>query len=142
MMLQHPALRVVESIVDPDVRCDHCGRGIVTDPALALKAAQIVLDRTGMGPTLKIEQDHSHHELLVEHMTDEEIAIVDDVMNRVAARVREQGLLTEGEQPSGERYPALALPPGESNEDSPSAPSVEEPVSLPDPQEQDVEEFG
>jgi ribosomal protein S13 len=54
-----------------------------------LKAAQLLLDRVGIGPVLKVEHSGSiSNDLLVERMTDEEIAAVDAVMSKVLARVQ------------------------------------------------------
>lgn len=68
--------------------CPLCGRGGYITP-LKLKAAQLVLDRVGLGPTTKIELSGKiTHDVLVSKMTEDEFEVVDAIMQKVMTRVQ------------------------------------------------------
>jgi hypothetical protein len=50
-----PALRVLNEIIERynATRCEHCGRG--DDPSMILRAVTIVLDRSGLHPSMALE---------------------------------------------------------------------------------------
>ncbi len=124
--LADPAVRVFEGILNSIAPCPLCGSGNYRDP-IALRAAELVLDRIGMGPTLKIEATYDHHDLLDE-MTDEELAIVDGVMERVKARLDTKealGLATLPETISAPPVEVTSLPPVQEDV-PPVAPVVED----------------
>lgn len=74
-----------EALATEPEPCALCGRGVLTQRKL--KVAASVLDRTGHGPGMTIEVEAKvTHEVLVEHMTDEEFQAVDEIMTRVMAR--------------------------------------------------------
>jgi hypothetical protein len=77
--------------------CVLCGQGGYVTP-LQLKAAADVLDRVGMNPTLKVELTAKiSHDVVISKMTDEEFAIVDDIMRRVMDRVKEEDNTVDAE---------------------------------------------
>jgi hypothetical protein len=141
--LRHPAIGVLESTIDPEERCEHCGRGMLVDPALAVKTAQIVLDRTGFGPSMTIKPEDENafdHVELVDAMTEEEFATVDEIMTRVVERVRTRQERLEAIQAGSMPDGSVALSSGVTSAEYDSAPEPA-PSSLPDPADEDVEEF-
>lgn len=129
--LTHPAVERIAQFVEEGGH----------DPSIVLRACQLVLDRTGFGPQVKIEQSTAgpEHEDLVAEMTDEEFAIVDEIMLRVKARLDAKAkLLAEpgedlSEEPPGDPLPTIAVRLDEGNQESPP------PAPSPPP---DEEEFG
>jgi hypothetical protein len=50
-----PAMNVIEKVLTIEPACKVCGR--FDDPSLAVRAAFAILDRTGFGPSSKVEVD-------------------------------------------------------------------------------------
>lgn len=82
------AIDVFEAVLtEAGEPCALCGHSRTS--MKKLKAAQLLLDRVGIGPVLKVEHSGTiSHDILVERMTDDEIATVDDIMQNVLQRVQ------------------------------------------------------
>ncbi len=99
--LQNPVVEKIATFLFPEdeEKCALCGRGILTREWL--RAAEMVMDRGGL--SAKILHEHSgeltiNHELIVEKMTDDELAAVDEIMDRVMKRVAaEEGVSLSGD---------------------------------------------
>lgn len=90
--LSDPAVEVYQRVLESDdAPCALCGRGYVTP--MKLRAAQTIMDRTGLGPTVKLEHSGEiSHEVIISKMTEDELSAVDEIMERVMERVAaEQG---------------------------------------------------
>jgi len=84
------------ALVETDQKCSLCGHGYVT--AQKLKAAGMVLDRTGLGPELNIKHTGKiDFTVMVERMTDDEFRAVDEIMTRVMERVAHETSLEKGQ---------------------------------------------
>lgn len=90
------AVSVIEkALTESENKCALCGSGYITPTKL--KAAGMVLDRTGIGPTLKIQHSGDvNFNLIVDRMTDDEFKLVDEIMQRVMARVEHDTALETG----------------------------------------------
>ncbi len=98
--LQNPIVeRIADFLLAPaEEKCVLCGHGIVTREWL--RAAEMVMDRGGL--SAKVLHEHSgevtiNHEMIVEKMTDDELAAVDEIMERVMKRVAEEEGISVGE---------------------------------------------
>jgi hypothetical protein len=94
--LVNPAvLYLQEHLLSKDPPCSLCGHGMMTREKI--KIVEMILDRGGLNA--KLEMVHSgivevSHELLAKRMTDDELKIVDEIMERVMRRVSiEEGLV-------------------------------------------------
>jgi len=91
--LSDQAVEVYQKVLESDeTPCALCGRGYITP--IKLRAAQVVMDRSGLGPTMKLEHSGEiSHEILISHMTEDELSSVDEIMERVMERVAaEEGI--------------------------------------------------
>jgi hypothetical protein len=88
-------LKITEEFVETETSsqpCKLCGAGIkIRRPEdLRLKAILACLDRTpGIGPNQKVQIDQTQDTSFVEFMTEEELAIVDDIFDRASQRAVE-----------------------------------------------------
>jgi hypothetical protein len=88
-------LKITEEFVETETSnqpCKLCGAGIkIRRPEdLRLKAILACLDRTpGIGPNQKVQIDQTPDTSFVEFMTEEELAIVDDIFDRASQRAVE-----------------------------------------------------
>lgn len=81
------AVDVIEkALTETGEPCALCGHAMLTQ--IKLKAATDVMDRVGLGPTMKVEHSGSiNYNVMISAMTDQEFAAVDEIMQRVQARV-------------------------------------------------------
>ena len=89
------AVDVVEkALTETGEPCALCGHGVITPTKL--KAAALVMDRVGMGPTLNVKHSGTvNYEVVVSAMSDDEFRAVDEIMTRVMARVTAENGLAE-----------------------------------------------
>jgi len=97
--LQNPIVDILSNyILQEGPPCALCGHGAMTRERL--RAIEMVMDRGGL--SAKIEHVHTgeltiNHEMVVERMTDDELKVVDEIMDRVMKRVAEEEGMTVGD---------------------------------------------
>jgi hypothetical protein len=89
------AVDVVEkALTETGEPCALCGHGTITP--MKLKAAALVMDRVGMGPTLNVKHSGTiDYNVVVTAMSDDEFRVVDEIMQRVMARVTAESGVAE-----------------------------------------------
>ncbi len=71
---------------DEGPECPFCKRGMPRDDNILLRAATAILDRTGLGPSAKLEVDASVDIAFLEYLTDEQLAQIDKWIDEAIQR--------------------------------------------------------
>jgi len=72
--------------------CPFCKRGMPRDESTVLRAAQLICDRAGLGPTSKLELSQSNDDKWLEFCKPDEAELIGDIMARALDRMRDEGL--------------------------------------------------
>lgn len=90
LALVDPALSTLDKSMKNEARCVNCSQpcGHLTDAKVAVRAAQVVLDRTGFGPQSKVEVDLADNAWL-RFTTDQELETVTRIMESAKSRMNE-----------------------------------------------------
>jgi hypothetical protein len=121
--LAHPAVERVARFIEEEGH----------DPSIVLRAAQLVLDRTGYGPSMTIQQATASpftEDELMSEFTDEEFAAIEPIVMAALARLKEKReaeealAMTQLEEGTPEPFSPETLPASEGNPDSFDASSI------------------
>lgn len=94
MALAEPSVDFLKKVITEEEKnekpCPLCGRGMELDPGLKSRVAFGVLDRTGLGPTSKIEVEHKNDDGWVDYCTADEAEQLYSIMARARERMGDE----------------------------------------------------
>lgn len=95
--LQEPAIDGIARFLENRPACDKCGRIDADRDPTVLKACQIILDRTGFGPTSKLEVEQTSDVLWMQYLEEDEVEQIIKIMEEAKTRIPADDVIADEE---------------------------------------------
>lgn len=86
------AIDYLLNLLEPKPPCDKCGRSDVDRDPVVVRACQLVLDRSGFGPSANLNVHSAppvERDPVMAYLTTEELTTIDDMFMRAERRMHE-----------------------------------------------------